>query len=408
VRQADAKIRLTIDHIRRTVRLSLVLSRSEGFPAQAEVEADGRQTISAYDESRYDDIDCTWSAELLGGELRFCNPAAGLEWVRSARPVHIFAPGEPDFISVPAACSGLEHIIISRDEDANAIGIVAQAAGSSPLARITGWPGMPPGWTILTGYAPIRPVPSLSDPRLRSLDLGSGAEISFQDGLRVRGNQFAEGRLPRIFVEPLPAGATVLIGGRTASQDEGGAWTAPGWDQPGSHLVDVIGGPSLSYTVQSDPGADGDWPIPDDLQPFGMPPPVHAVILGGWVCILSDAAIVAAAADATVSVAAVGYRTGARTLAPRANIPAAVGSLPFHPAFLLISWGPRRNQGRVLYIASPGASAPRPREPPDGKWAAAILAVAGRRLEVLPRDAAARRAWRSAVTAARRMNRRNR
>lgn len=408
LRQAEARIRLTIDRIRRTVRLSIVLSRPDGFPEQTGVDADGQQTVSAYDESRYDDIDCTWSATLLDGELRLSDPGQGLEWVRSARPIHIFAPADPDFLSVPAARAGLEHIIVSREENAQDIEAAADMAGSSPLWQITSWTGMPAGWTIFTGYAPLRPVPSLTDPRLRSLEPGSGTEIYFQDGLRVRGNQFAEGHPPRIVIDPLPTGATVLIGGRSAARDDGGAWTAPGWEQPGSHLVDVIGGPSLSYSVESDPGADGDWPLPDDHEPFGNPPPFPAAILGAYIRALSHAAIVAASADATISVAAVGHRAGAQALATRVDIPAAVGALPFSPAFLLISWGPRRRQGRILYIAGPTAAALRTRHPTDEKWAAAILAVAGRRLDVLPDNAAARRAWRSAVTAARRVGRRNR
>jgi hypothetical protein len=407
LRQADAKLRLTIDPIRRIVRLSLVLSRSEGFPAQIAIDSDGQRMVFAYDDARYDDIDCEWSTALLDGELRFSDPGQGLEWVRSARPIHIFALGEPDFLSVPAARAGLEHIIISRDEDAETIETVAEAAGSPPLTRIAAWPGMPAGWTIFRGYAPLRPVSSLADPRLRSLDPGSGTEIRFRDGLRVRANQFAEGHPPRIFIDPLPPGVTVLIGGHEASRDDSGAWTALGWEQPGPHLVDVIGGPSLSYTIQSDPGA-GDWPLPDDYEPFGTPPPIPAAILGVYVHALSHAAIVAAAADAAASVTAIGHRTGAQVLAPRADIPAAVGALPFHPAFLIISWGPRRSQGRILYIAGPAASAPRTRAPADDKWAAALLAVAGRRLDVLPHDAAARLAWRSAVTAARRSGRRNR
>jgi hypothetical protein len=285
---------------------------------------------------------------------------------------------------------------------------VAEAAGSPPLERITGWPGMPAGWTIFKGYAPLRPIPSLADPRLRSLDPGSGTEICLRNGLRVRGNQFAEGHPPRIFIDPLPSGAAVLIGGQEASPDDSGAWTAPGWEQPGSHLVDVIGGPSLGYTVQSDPGSGGDWPLPDDREPFGMPPPVPAAILGAYVNALSHSAIVAVAADASVTVSAIGHRAGAQALAPRADIPAAVGALPFHPAFLLISWGPRRHQGRILHIASPAASALHTRAPADEKWVAAVLAIAGRRLDVLPDGAAARRAWRSTVTAARRLSRRNR
>jgi len=91
LRQAEAKLRLAVDPIRRYVALSLVLDRPEGFPDTVEIDFNGPQTVGAYDASRYDDLDLAWTAELLAGELRISDKRQRLEWLRSSRDIHLFA-----------------------------------------------------------------------------------------------------------------------------------------------------------------------------------------------------------------------------------------------------------------------------------------------------------------------------
>lgn len=403
LRQTEAKLRLAIDPIRRRVVLSLVLLRPEDFPGTVEIDFDGGHEVMAFDEARYDDIDLEWTPELLANELRIIDHRQRLEWLRSARPIHIFAPSEPDLLSVAAARAGVTHAVICREEDIEAVEAAAASAGSAPLTRIGGWPGVPQGWAILTGYNPVRPLPLFEDQRLRSLDPGSGTEIHLKGGLRIRANYYAEGRPPEIFIDPLGPGCEVFIDGQQAAQTENGAWVRPDCREPGSHLIDVLGGPSLTYTIAPDPGAAGGWPIsPDALAPFGLPPVLRAALIGAEVYPLAGCTIVAA--EPAPTMCAIGIRAGVQLLAPRADAPAAMAAVPFEPAFLIVSWGSRRHQGRVIHLGPPSNAARMPRNP-DKQWVLMVRAATARRLEVYPRNDAARRAWRSAAAAARRARR---
>src|SRR6185503_11263664 len=70
---AEAKLRLSLHPIRRMARLSIVLTRPEGFPQRVTVQAAGNHLVEAYDDQRYDDLDLPWTSGLLGGELRFAS-----------------------------------------------------------------------------------------------------------------------------------------------------------------------------------------------------------------------------------------------------------------------------------------------------------------------------------------------
>lgn len=404
LRQAEAKLRLAVDPIRRYVALSLVLDRPEGFPDTVEIDFNGPQTAGAYDAFRYDDIDLDWTSELLVGELRISDARQRLEWLRSSRDIHLFAPGELDLLSVSAARVGVEYAVVCRRQDAAGVVAAADSAGSSPLAVVDTWKGLAPGWVILCGYTPARPIASIADQRLSGLDPGSGTEILLKGGLRIRANHFAEGHAPRIIIQPLAPNSCVFIGGRPASQDDTGAWIGPAWEEPGTHLIDIVGGPSLTCSIDSDPGAERAWPIPDDaLAPFGMAPAAQAALIGAFVQPLSGQRFFAA--EPNQSVVALGHRAGAQALAPRIDVPAAISTLPFEAVFLVISSGPRRRQGRVLWLGTRPSGSAQPRSRPDISWVSAVLGASARRLDVYPSEDDAKRAWRSAVTAARRMRR---
>jgi hypothetical protein len=404
LRQAEAKLRLAVDHIRHYVALSLVLDRPEGFPDTVEIDFNGPQTTGAYDASRYDDIDLEWTPDLLAGELRISDTRQRLEWLRSSRDIHLFAPGELDLLSVSAARVGIEYAVVCRQQDAAGVVAAAEGAGSSPVTLVGAWRGLAAGWVILCGYTPARPIGSIADQRLSSLDPGSGTEIRLNGGLRIRANHFAEGHAPRIIVEPLAPNSRVLISGAPASQDDTRAWIGTAWDEPGSHLIDVVGGPSLTYSIDSDPGRERDWPIPDgSLAPFGMPPPVPAALVGAFVAPLEKKTLLAA--EPSQSVLALGHRGGAQTLTPRSDAPAGVATLAFEPVFLVISSGLRRRQGRVLWLGTRPSRNANPARRPDMVWVSAVLGASARHLEVYPGEEDAKRAWRSAVAAARRMRR---
>lgn len=408
LRQATVGLRLAIDPNRKSIRLSIVLSRPEGFPKRIEPEVAGTETVHAFDDDRYDDVDIEWTTDLLESELRFADSEQYLEWLRSARDFHLFSAvaGEPDLLSVSAAAARTEHAIICRESDIPDIRRTATATGSRPPKLIQGWGGIPVGWVVLTGYAPTRPFHSQVEPRLRPLGPDAGIKIHLIGGPPIRSNTYAEGCAPRIMIEPPPLGCEVRIGGRNATRQSDGSWTAPGADAPGGHLIDVVPGPSRTYTILPDPGAVEGWQVWD-----AHPGRASSVVSTDWarteICgaqVFAETGSTVVAHESKWSVLALGARANVQPLIRRNDAPATVAILQFSPAFLVLSVGLRRHQGKVVWQGKdPSGTRPRMRRIPDQKWVSSVRTVAARHLAVCPDTTEARSAWRSAAVAARRV-----
>ena len=87
---AEARLRLMLHPVRRTVTLSAVLARPAGYPDRITLLLGPGTPVEAYSENRYDDIDLEWTPDLLSGELRL-DCEEGYQWLRSSRRVHIFS-----------------------------------------------------------------------------------------------------------------------------------------------------------------------------------------------------------------------------------------------------------------------------------------------------------------------------
>jgi hypothetical protein len=367
----------------------------------------GGDAVEAYDEQRYDDLDLPWTSELLEGELRLTS-ADGFQWLRSARQVHIFAqdPNEPELISTSAARASIAHTLICRSSDAEAVRLAAAATGSSELQTHEHWQGIPDGWLVLSGYTPVHaaapPLPS----GFRTMDPGEGLEISFNGGLAVRARVYAAGHPPRIIITPAPGAASVTIGGVPAELSSDGAWTAPGWDRPGQHMVDIVPGPSASYEIAADPWLSGGWDFWDaHPERFGNgagEPWARARICGALIRGPADETVLAAETQPTL--VALGARAGATPLRRRADAAVSVGLVAEPPAFLLSATGPRRSQGRVIWLGLTPAQNPSRRH--DAEWVTIVRSAAARRLPLVQADAPGEDAWRKAKERARRFRNR--
>ena len=403
-RQAEAKFRLTIDPIRRSIILSIVLSRPEGFPEIINVDSASEPT-QAFDQAspdRYDDIEVIWTPGLLDGELRQRDEGQHLEWLRSARRVHIFAAiaGEPDLLTVSAAQSGKEHAIACREGDIEPIEAIAIQAGSPSLQRYPNYHGVPAGWAVLGGYVPACALSTQPEVGFRPLDPGAEIAIVFAEGFEIRNAAFAHGHPPRVLIERMPSNCEVRIGGGRAAISDDGSWQAPGWDKPGKHLVDVTPGPSQSYEIVADPAHGSGWETwnaNSDLIPALVS---NAAICGAQV--LCSPKRVVLAVEPASDVLALGARRHVQRLYLRPDKLAAVGILPFAPAFLIVSSGRRRTEGKIVSLGNPEIVNGPNREPVDLPWVAAVRNAAARRLPVHPTTAAAKTAWGSATNAARR------
>lgn len=406
---AEARLRLVLHPIRQTALLSAVLTRPEGFPEHITLRLEADTPVHAYSQQRYDDVDLPWTAASLDNELRFTS-VENYRWVRSARRIHIFVEeaSEPGLISVGAVRVGATHAIICRSAVVPSVCEAALSAGSPALTAHDHWQGIPDGWTVLSGYRPLRAVTATLTAALRPLDPGIGTDIVFEGGLELHSKVFAEGRLPLIKIHPVPEEVSVTIGGQPAVYTPKGGWEAPGWDAPGQHLIDVVPGPSTAYEVVADPANNGGWKFwnahPSRFGDTASEPWMRAEICGSLVKGPLGQAVLAV--DAAPMTIALGAKRSVLSLRYRTDVLASVGFLKELPAFLVSASGPRRNQGKVIWLGYSALS-----EGPaylDFDWALAVRQAAARRLPLKEADELGEAAWRNAKKRARCLKRRHR
>lgn len=401
LRQADAKLRLMVDSVRKRVALAAILQKPDGFPDEVRI---GETGVPKFDDSRYDDFDLDWTSSLLDGEIRLADETRKFEWIRSARPYHLFAatPGEPDLISISAAPLGRPCTIVCRERHAAEIEATAAEAGSPALVRLSGFQDLPSGWTVLQGYAPVRALASLPE-WLKPLDPGSETAITLDGGFEIRSTVYAEGEPPLIRIDGMAANCQVFIDGSLAEMQDDRSWSAPGWDRPGPHLIDIVPGKSLTYHVMPDPALRDGW------ERWAANTSLASAIAGtaavcGAMIFAPDGRTVLATEPAS-SVTALGARHEIKLLAVRQDAPAALAALPFEPLFAVLSSGGRREDSRILVLDFPAAESSRQPLKLDGRWASKVRDMAARRVPVRPETPAANAAWRSATREARRWKR---
>jgi hypothetical protein len=400
----ELRLRLVMHPVRRTVALSAVLRRAPGCPETINLLVGDGIEVGAYGDDRYDDVDLEWTPDLLAGELRIkCR--AGVQWLRSARRVHVFArdPNGPGLISVSAVRAGIGHAVICQSSDVEAIRLAAVSTGSSELQTHEHWRGIPDGWVVLSDYIPVRAAEPPLPRDLQTLDPGEGLEITFAGGPPIKANVYAVGRPPQIIITPAPDKASVTIGGAPATLTPEGSWVAPGWDAPGEHMIDVVPGPSLSYEIAPDPWTAGGWDF-WDAHPhrFGdrtREPWASAMICGAEIRGPANEYIIAAETQPVL--VALGARCGTAPLRARSGVGVSVGLIATPPAFLLSATGPRRSQGRVIWVGLVPTATRSGWY--DAQWVAAVRTAAARRLPLEQEDPTGEDAWRKAKERARRL-----
>jgi hypothetical protein len=402
LRQADAKLRLMIDTIRKRISLAAVLLKPEGFPDEIDI---GDAAVPTFDESRYDDVDLNWTDDLLDGEIRLKDEAQKIEWIRSARPFHLFtaASGEPDLVSASAALLGSRSTIVCRERHAAAIEAAATEAGSPALRRLEDFEGLPSGWTVLDGYTPVRALNSPPD-WLKPLEPSAETLIILDGGFEIRPAAFAQGEPPRIRIEGMPSNCQVFIDKSPAERHENGSWSAPGWDAPGQHLVDIVPGRSLTYHIMPDPALREGWE-PWTAHASLAPALAGSAAVCGAMVFSPDGQTVLATEPAS-SVTALGARHEIKMLAIRRDAPAALAALAFEPLFAVLSSGGRKDDSKILVLDFPAAVADQQPRKIDNRWASKIRDMAARRVPIRPETPAAKAAWRSATREAKRWKRR--
>jgi len=397
---ADASLRLTLTNFPKRAALSLALARPESFPETVNVIFAGTHLARAYG-PRYDDIDVEWTPELLDGEIRI-RAETGHQWLRSIRRVHIFTarPDESELISVNAARAGIDHALVCRSPDLETVNAIAEAAGSPPLTVLSGYEGIPSGWIIAGGYKPQRQA-IIPDPAFSTLDPDTTLSITLSGGLEIRSKVFAEGHAPRIETDPIQDGTAITIDG-TPAQLIDGAWVAEGWDSVGTHLVDIVPGPSLTYSLAADPAKGTGWEYwnAHDARSAESAPWARVQICGAQLRGPDGESVLVK--ETQPKIIALGIDGGAAPLQPRPETSISIALLKKHAEFLLVSSGPRRKHNKIIWLGlQNGPRVISEQSRVDLTWANAVHLAASCRAGLDFTDTTAKETWRKAVRRAR-------
>ena len=394
-RPAPLEIRLLRNELLKRLELSIVLKRPEGYPDRVAF-ADGLST-SAYDDSRYDDLQLPVIAQLLDDHIRVSSED-GHQWLRSKRGVHVFAgvPGERGMMTCGAVWTGGTFSILCKSDDEQEVFAAAAAAGSPEPDRHDGWRGLPDGWSLYGNFMPRHASHDPTAGTFSVLDPGQRVEVEFSAGLQVRHLQFAAGHPPSIRIEPVSDGVEVTIDGETAVRQESG-WQAPGWDAPGDHFIDVNPGPVRKYTILEDPAVSGTlefW----DAHPArfsGDAAWASAQICGGTIRGSSGEAVIAA--ETRRVLVALGAENTAKKLTPRLAAGVSVAQISVPPAYLVSANGFQRKHGSVTWLGSVLKRA----ISVDPDWAREVHEARSRKWPLERADDIGKRAWRNAIRRAR-------
>jgi hypothetical protein len=236
------------------------------LPAAADEVAilnEGKETwLGALDDQLLEPLTLADSAAALGEPLLITGADMPVRWSRSSRDLHIFGqhPTVAGFVSQARVAIGQENAVICRDGLAGAARAQILATGSADPVRIEG-PGVPEGWTCWRGVRSAWPsAPAGGLQILHALDPLPAVAVELTGGLQLSRGTWLEGRPPCIrLLGLISEGDLVLIDGRAAVRDDGGAWTADGWDRVGAHRIEH-GGVTAGYAIDAGVGEWDWWP----------------------------------------------------------------------------------------------------------------------------------------------------
>lgn len=265
----DAELMLIFQPGGWDISVSLLLRRAEGMPEEAAIRVGG-ETVQALaiDQMYFEPLPLPSIGSALedGIAVETAGAPRG-RWVRTGRTLHVFSerPGIPGFSSVPRVVIGQENVILCTTGISGDVLTFCATTGTDHLVEVTG-PGVAEGWRCFRGYRPKHPAESASaEEILLALNPLPDAAIELSDGISVSRGSWIADRPPAVRIIGVePAEGEVEIDGRHAAFD-GTCWTAPGWNQPGRHVVRYAG-LSRAYDIVEGEDSWPAWPAHDGQQ----------------------------------------------------------------------------------------------------------------------------------------------
>jgi hypothetical protein len=247
--------------------LSLLPRRRNGMPEEVEVFGAGESplTLSALHEAWYQDvIPADLGSALRKGVAWYADrPECRLQWMLSGRDLYVLGPRDElsGYVSTPRLVLGDKHAVLCTVElREQVLALVQECCGTTP-ASIDPEDGLPAGWIGFRGVCPIRSIPLSPSPEiLDALRPALDVQIHLRGGIRLQYSQWLIGFPPAIRLVGAAADAqpAVSIDHDAAVQAPDGTFTAPGWDQPGEHLV-ACEALTRSYSLIAPPDSWEAW-----------------------------------------------------------------------------------------------------------------------------------------------------
>lgn len=245
------------------IAVSLLLRRADGIPEETAIRIGGEVIQAlAIDETYFEPLPLIDIASALQDGIAIETAGAPRRrWVRTGRLLHVFSerPGLPGFASVPRAVIGQENVILCADAISASVLTFCEATGASAPVEVTG-PSVADGWHCFRGYRPKHPaVVDAAEEILLALNPRPDAAIDLSGGISIGRGKWIADRPPAIRIVGIEVGeGEVKIDGQPSNLD-GTGWTAPGWNQPGQHVV-RYGGLSRSYDIVELEDQWPEWP----------------------------------------------------------------------------------------------------------------------------------------------------
>jgi hypothetical protein len=238
------------------------------MPEELEVSGagEGLLTLSAFHHAWYQDVILPDAGSALrNGAAWYADRSEGrLQWMLTGRDLYVLGPRDDlsGYVSTPRLVLGEQHAVICITElREQVLALLQECCDTTPLT-IEPEDGLPTGWVGFRNVCPIRAVPqSSSADILDALRPDLDIQIHLRAGIRLRHSQWLIGFPPAIRLVGAAADAqpAATIDGRAAVWGADGALTAPGWDQPGEHLV-ACEALTRSYSLVAPPDSWEAWP----------------------------------------------------------------------------------------------------------------------------------------------------
>jgi hypothetical protein len=237
------------------------------MPEEIEVSGAGESplTLSALHEAWYQDvIPADAGSALRNGATWYADrPEGRLQWMLSGRDLYVLGPRDElsGYVSAPRLVLEDQHTVLCIAELREQVLALLQQCCVTAPASINPEDGLPPGWVGFRGVCPTRSLPPSPTPDiLDALRPAPDVQISLRGGIRLQYFQWLIGFPPAIRLVGAASDAqlSVTIDGQTAVRQTGGAFTAPGWDKPGDHLV-ACGALTRSYSLVAPPDSWESW-----------------------------------------------------------------------------------------------------------------------------------------------------